>query len=412
MFVVSLIGLIVIIGILYAVLQSTLVLWFGGATLMFWIMDKIREQVEDNFFINAAMVSLTSIISMVPYFFIENKMTAFFLFMWCSLNLGFQVMTHSQYFTSYVISRDYNPIWRSPYIKPVKQYFDRVASEGNRAAIILVLIGFYAAMAFLGSIIYGYGLWFTFLPPVFILLCNIGALIYMHITGVSPDTGYGEQEWADNIVKGYLYIFAKIGGVLFAIIAAPFMLIREICKMIGAFLEMVREGGSAQINRFFWVCEILMVIYCGLGVFGVANFAEEYFESIGVFEADLIYNDFLLTQLVASWDFSHSFFGAIFLLIPYIVAVIISAVLEFLAVIVTAVFQLVYWVFMFLLVFTVEQILPIIVAGGAITFLVLYLIESDREGYDWFQFFFLSITTLGLLVLYYLLYSGIISVFG
>ena len=412
MFIVSIIGLAVIVGVIYAFIPTAGVLWFGGATLCFWIMDKIREQVEDNFFLNSAIVSITSILSMIPYFFIDDPMLAFWLFMWCSVNLAFQVMTHSQYFTGYVIKRDYDPIWSSTHIKPVKQYFDRVASEGNRAVVIFALIGFLGAMVFLGSLIYGGGLWYTPLPPVFVLLCNIGTLVYMHIEGVTPDTGYGDHDWADNIVKGYLYIFAKIGGVLFAIISAPFMLIREICRMIGAFFEMVREGGSARINKLFWVCEILLVIYCVLGVFGVANFVEEYFESIGVFDADLIYSDFLLTQLVASWDFGKTFFGAIFLFIPYVVAVILSGVLEFLAVIVTAIFQLVYWVFMFLLAFTVEQILPIIITVGAIALLVLYLIDSDKEGYDWFQFIFLTLVSAGLLTLYGLLYSGVISVFA
>lgn len=412
MFIIGMIGLAVIVGIIYAIFPHEAVLWFGGATVFFWIMDKIRQQVEDNFFINAAFVSFTSMFMMIPYFFIDSPMLAFWLFMWCSLNMGFQVMTHSQYLSGYILERDFNPIWSSSYIKPVKQYFDRVASDSNRAAIIFVLLGFYGVMAFLGSLIYGGGLWFTILPPVFILLCNIGALIYMHITGVTPPTGYSDQDWADNIVKGYWFLISKVAALIFAVISAPFVFIVHICKMIGAFFSWVREGGSAQINKLYWVCVGLLTVYCLLGVFGVANFVEEFFESLGVFEADLIYSDFLLTQLVASWDFSGSFFGAILLLIPYIVGVILAAVLEFLAVILTVILQLVYWIFMFLLAFAVEQILPIVILVGAVALLVLYLIESDRDAYDWFQFVFLTLFSAGLLALYILLYAGVITVFG
>ena len=409
-FILSIIGLAIVVGLLYWLFPSDAVLWFGGATLMFWIMDKLRQQVEDNFFINGAVISFTSIFCMIPYFFIDSPMLAFLLFMWCSVNLSFQVMTHSQYFTGYVIRRDYDPIWSSSYIRPVKQYFDYVASESNRAVIIFALIGFNGAMALLGGLIYSYGLWYVALPPVFVVLCNVGTLIYMHITAVTPPTGYSDQDWADNMIKGYGYVIGKVFGVIFAIVSAPFMLIIEVFRMIKAFFEVIREGGTERINIFYWICTGVLFGYCMLGVFGVSNFVEEFFESIGVFDVDLIYKEFYLTQLVAGWEFGETFFGAIFLFIPFVVGVILSAILEAIATLLTVILMLLYWLVMSLLVFAFEQILPLVILGVAITFIVFYLIESDREWFDWVRAAIFAILSIGLTVLYILMYAGVIKV--
>ena len=41
MFIISLIGLVVLVGIAYAIFPIPEVLWFGGAVVVFWISDRI-----------------------------------------------------------------------------------------------------------------------------------------------------------------------------------------------------------------------------------------------------------------------------------------------------------------------------------------------------------------------------------
>ena len=411
-FILSLIGLCAVVGVIYYFIPCPEVLWFGGATVLFWILDKIRQMMEDNFFLNSAMISVSSVFMVVPYFFLGRTLTSFLLFMWCGLFIGFQLLTHSDYFYGYIRSRDFDNIWTSNYITPVKERLHYYAAEANKAAIIFILIGYLAVMVCLGGVIDTYGLLFTALPPVFILLCNIGTLVVMHLRGVDPPTGYSDHDNVDNIVKGYWYLISRFFGGIFFIIASPFLLIIHLCKMIGALFSLIREGGTARISTLYWVCAGLLGVYCLLGVFGVANFVEEFFEALGIFDKSFIYTDFYLTQLVATWDFGKTFFGAIFLFIPYVVLVIISGILEFLFTILTAIFTLIFWIVMFLLMFAVEQILPIIILIGAIALLVMYLIDSDREAADWFRFIFFTVITVGMTVLYFLLYSGIIKVFG
>ena len=190
LFFISLIGIVVITGIVYAIFPAAEVLWFGGALAVFWASDRIRREVEDNVYISAAWISLTAMVATIPQIFLVGTVTGYIHFLLSSLFLILQTLTHRDHLSKYIDKRYYAPIRNNDkYTRHEKNYHREVMVQGNWAAMVLLMIVLGVAMATLGALSYVYSPWFIPLPAVFVTLANMAAIFYMQLVGVQPPRG-------------------------------------------------------------------------------------------------------------------------------------------------------------------------------------------------------------------------------
>ena len=412
MFIISLIGLIAIVGIIYAIIPIPEVLWIGGALVFFWVSDRIRQEIEDNVYINAAYVSVMAVITMIPQIFLGGTILGLIIYVLSSLYLGFQIMTHRDHLSTFIRRRDFDPIWRSDHSHYEKQYMSDVIANGNLAGIILVLIGFNAAMLCFGMLIYEKSLWFALIPPAFVLLCNAIFILYMQIVGVEPPRGFSCHHEVSNILQGYGYLVKKVWEFIFNILYAPIRFIRFIAEKIVDFFDFIRDGSSLTVGIAFWICLAAIGVYDLLGFFGLIDEVDALLHSLGSYEYSG-YQGLRLTELSIAWmsSWPPSFLLDVVLVLLKLVLIVVPFVLDLVLMFLGMIGWFLYMVVLELFILAFMSFLPAILLAGAITFLVFYLIDSNRDGSDIFRFVFFTAISVVACVLYYLFLGGVIVVF-
>ena len=99
-------------GVAYIVTWSPLSLWIGGGILFFWINGRIREEISDSYYINAAYTTLTACVLTVPQIFYGGTAGGLAMYI---VTVGYQLLA---FFTNidYVSHRSVAAVgrnWRS-----------------------------------------------------------------------------------------------------------------------------------------------------------------------------------------------------------------------------------------------------------------------------------------------------------
>ena len=412
MFILILIGIAALTGILYAIFPAPEVLWFGGTFFVLWAGDKIRQQVEDNVYLNAAVISILGCLSVIPQIFLAGKISGYLHYLLSSVFISCELVTHRDFLWKYIDKRDYAPIRNNDRISGLeKNRRADVVSNGNWAAVVLLLILYNGAMAALGSLAYVYSPWFLLLPPVGVLLANMIAIFYMQLVGVAPPHGYSCHEDVTNLLLAYRYLGKKILDGILAVILAPFRFIRFICIKIADLFMAVWDGGTITIGIAFWILFGLIGLYDLIGFFGLIEPLEEAMRSIGVYEAKI--EGFHLIKWLFDWfgSWPASIFNDLIMALPKLAMAIIALVLDLVLLFLSIILWFLFMISLETAILIVMSIVPILLFGGAVTFLIFYFIDSSRDGYDLFKLIFMILAALALTVVYYLFQSNVIKVF-
>ena len=156
---------------------------------------------------------------------------------------------------------------------------------------------------------------------------------------------------------------------------------------------------------------ISLGVYLILSLFDVADVFPRLFGNFGGIDLDINRFLFPLLKLVFTWDYEVGPLLAILLffvkLLLYVLALVLDLVLLLLVTVGWMLLNLLLFLLYVILVLAFELVLPISRAVGAIVFLVLYLIDSDRGFIDYFRAVILSLLPLGAVVVYFLLRTGV-----
>lgn len=403
--------------IIFAVTKIPLVLWIGGLALFFWINGRLREMIEDNYYINAAYTTLTVCVLTVPQIFYAGTLGGWILYAICAFYQLLAYYSNYEYTSDYTVGRDISRNWRSE-TKTLwqKVYGHYVIAEGNKAALILTGLGFLAGSFAIAAVSSIYSLFFLLLTPVYTFLWHLIAMLYIHILGLPIPTGFDWHESANNIPKGYWFLIWSVLKVILTILASPFVFIFFIFKKIAAFFGNIKNGGSTQISKFFWICVGALAIYLIISLFGAANFIERIFGG-GFSGIDLEIRRFLfpITNFILDLEMDGSFFLDVILFLPKVLFIIVGALLDLVLLLVICLLWLllnaILAILYVILVVSFEFLLPLALTIGAIVFVVLYLIDSDRDFFDWFRAILFAILPIGMFTLYILFAYGIIKLF-
>jgi hypothetical protein len=236
----------------------------------------------------------------------------------------------------------------------------------------------------------------------------------MWFVGVPPPVGRCYPE-PNNFLRGFGFLFGVVLKAILSVILAPFRFIAFVCRKIGEFFGNVVGGGSAEISKFYWVCVIALGVYLILSIFGIADFIEEIFGGFDGIGLDI--NLFLMPicKFLLGLELPSSFFNDVILFLPKILVLVVGFVLDLVLLILVCllwlVLNLVLFILYVLLVVAFEAVLPIGLGLGAIVFLVLYLIHSERGFFDWLRAILLALLPIGLFTLYVLFFNGNIKLF-
>ena len=404
--------------ILYFALDIPLVLWIGGLALFLWINGRLREEISDNYYINAAYTTLTACVLSVPQIFFGGTIGGWVLYAVTAFYQLLAYFSNYDYTSDHTVVRDVNRNWRSE-TKTLgeKIYGHYVITEGSRAAMILTAIGFLFGSLVIAGLSAVYSLYFLLLIPVYTFLWHIIALLYIRFfVGITVPTGFDWHEKANNIPKGYWFLIWKVLSAIIGVICAPFVFIAFICKKIAKFFGNIKNGGTGELSKFFWICVGALGIYFILSLFGAADFIERLFGG-GFSGVELNIQRFLfpITNFLFDLELKSSFFMDVIMFLPKLIVIVLSAAIDLVLLILTLVLwlllNLLLVILYVVLVVSFEFFLPIALAGGAIVFLVLYLIDSDRGFFDWFRAILFSLLPIGLITLYFLFANEVITLF-
>ena len=399
----------ILFAILYGVIHSNIVLWIGGLILFFWINGCIREAISDNYYINAAYTTLTACVLTVPQIFYGGTPFGWLLY---AVTAGYQMLaffTNYDYTSDYTVNRDFGRNWRSA-TKSIGQkiYGHYVIAQANWAAMILTGIGFLAGSFFLAALCSAYSLFFLLLIPIYTLLWNFIALFYIKlIVGIDAPTGYSDHERVDNILKGFWYLIGAVLGAILAVILAPFRWLVMLAELIRDFFANIKDGGSAELSKFFWICTGALGIYLILAFFNIADVIPRLFGDFGGVDLDFYRYFMVCTNFVFDLKLDGTFFLDVIMFLPKVILILLAALLDIVLILLVLILwlllNLILFLLYFLLVISFELILPIALGIGAVVFLVLYLVESDRDFFDWFRAILFAILPIACLTLYFLL---------
>ena len=406
-------------GVAYIVTWSPLSLWMGGGILFFWINGRIREEISDSYYINAAYTTLTACVLTVPQIFYGGTAGGLAMYI---VTVVYQLLA---FFTNidYVSHRSVAAVgrnWRSNTKNRAQKILDHYTiTEGNWAGLVLAAIAFLGGAFGILVLWVKFSLFFLLLIPVYTLFGHLVFLLYMCITGVTAPTGYAPHDDADNLFKGFWYLIRLVGQAVVAAVVAmvvvPARFIARVCGAIADFFGNIRDGGRVAISKFFWICVGALGVYLILSIFGIADFIEEIFGSFNGVGMDINIFLFPITNFIFGIDLGSSFFTDVILFLPKIIVIVVGAVLDVVLLLLVCLLWLVLnavlFILWFLLVFSFEALLPILLGVGAIVFVVLYLIQSDRGFFDWLRAVLFSLIPIGLFVLYVLFFNGVIKLF-
>ena len=402
--------------ILTAATEILLFLWIGGLALFFWVNGRIRETISDNYYINAAYTTLTACVLTVPQIFYGGTVGGWVLYAVCAAYQVLAYFTTIEYTVDYTVGRDMSRNWRSETKSDVqKAYGHLVIAQANWAALILTGLALMAGSFVIASLAAAYSLFFLLLIPVYTFLWNIIALIRILFVGIPVPTGYSWHENVNTIPKGYWFLIRTVLKAIFSVISAPFALIAYLGYCIGNFFAKVKDGGTARLSRFFWICTAVLGVYLIISLFGAADFIERIFGGFNGIDLNINRYIFPITNFAIGLDLDGSFLLDVILAIPKVLGLIVCIIIDLvLLLLVCILWLLINLLLMFLyliLVLCFEAILPAALAAGAVVFLILYLIDSDRSFIDWFRAILFSILPLGAVVFYFLFATGTITLF-
>lgn len=397
--------------ILFGATKLPLMLWCGGFVLFFWVNGRIRESISDNFYINVAYTTLTAAVLLIPQIFYIGTVSGWVLF---ALTLVYQTLalfTNLDYTSDYTVGRDISRNWRSETkTNAQKIYGHYVIAQANWAAIILCTLAFLfgaAAFAFCAS---QYGHWLLFLSPLYTLLWHLLARAYMWLNGIPAPTG--QHEKVTNIPQGFWFLIWSVLRTVLLVLASPFILIAYVCRCIAKFFAGVKNGGTATISKFFWICTCALGVYLILSLFNIADVIPRIFGNFGGIDLEIKRFLFPITEYVLDLDLELGFFLDVLLFIPKLILYLLCFVLDLVLLLVVTIgwllLNLLIFLIYILLVVSFELILPIALAIGAVVFLILYLIESDRDFFDWCRTVIFASLPTAATVLYFLLRTGVI----
>ena len=396
-----------------ATTENVLFLWIGGMVLFFMVNGWIREEIADNYYINAAYTTLTACVLTVPQIFYGGTVGGWVLF---AIAVAYQLLAHFtnlEYTLDHTVGRDISRNWRSETKSNVeKAYGHLVLAQGNWAALVLTSIAFLAGafvIAFLADV---YSLFFLLLIPAYTFLWNTISLIHILILGIPIPTGYSSHENVNNLAKGYWFLIWAVLKVVIAVVSAPVTFAVYVGYAIGKFCCRIKRGGSGELSKFFWICTGVLGIYLILSLFGVADFMDQIFGGYRGFDLNISRFTFPITNYFIHLDLDLSFLLDLLLLIPKIIVLILGAIIDLVILLVVCILWLLIntllAILYLLLVLCFEIVLPLALAIGSIVFLVLYLLDSDRDLFSWFSAVLLSLLPLALITVYFLFRTGVI----
>ena len=399
-----------------AVTENTLFLWIGGMILFFMVNARIREEIADNYYVNAAYTTLTACVLTVPQIFYGGTVGGWVLF---AIAVAYQLLAHFtnlDYTLDHTVGRDISRNWRSETKTDVeKAYGHLVLAQGNWAAIVLTSIAFLAGAFVIAFLASTYSLFFLLLIPAYTFLWNTFSLIHILIIGIPVPTGYSSHEKIDNLAKGYWFLIWAVLKVVIAVVSAPFAFIAYIVGAIGKFCAKVKGGGSGELSKFFWICTGVLGIYLILSMFGAADFMERIFGGYSGFDLNISRFLFPVTDYFIHLELDVSFLIDLLLLIPKLLGLLLCVIVDLVLLLVVCLLWLLINALLALLylilVLCFEIVLPVGLAAGAVTFLVLYLLDSDRDFIDWFRAVLFSVLPIGAIVFYFLLAYEVIKLF-
>ena len=403
--------------IAYAVTRNELILWIAGLILFFWVNGRIREEISDNYYINAAYTTLTACVLTVPQIFFGGTIGGWVLY---ALTMGYQTLAYFsnyEYITDHTIGRDLRRNWSSKTKTDVqKAYGHYVLTEGNRAALILTGIAFLIGAFAIAGVSHMYSLFFLLLIPVYTFLWNMIALFQIWLLGVPIPTGFDWHEHVNNIPKGSWFLIWSVLKAIFGIISAPFIFIASIFIRIAKFFGRVKNGGTAELSKFFWICTGVLGVYFILSIFGAADFVEEIFGGgFGGIDLEISRYVFPITNFILKIDWDTSFLVDVILFIPKLIVLLLCAILDLVIIILVPLLWLLINFLLFILylilVVSFELILPIALVIGAVTFIVLYMVDSDRDFIDWFRAILFSLLPVAMITFYLLFAYGVLTLF-
>ena len=405
------IGLLPIItGIVFGITRLPLVLWCGGYALFFWVNGWLREEIEDNYYINAAYTTLTVCVLTVPVFLYAGAPGGWVLYGVCIAYQSLAQFTNLDYRANPEARRDVARVWRSDKSDVMKVYGQYVLAQGHWAAIVLTLFAFLLCSAPIPYLAATYSRLFFLLLPLYTLLWHFFSRIAMWFHNVPPPVGFHED--ANNILKGFWFLVYAVLRAILKVLASPFVLICYVFLCIFNFFKRVQSGGTGRLSKFFWIAVISLGVYLILSLFDVADVFPRLFGNFGGIDLDINRFLFPLLKLVFRWDYEVGPLLAILLffvkLLLYVLALVLDLVLLLLVTVGWMLLNLLLFLLYVILVLAFELVLPIALAVGAVAFLVLYLIDSDRGFIDYFRAVILSLLPLGAVVVYFLLRTGVI----
>lgn len=402
--------------ILTAATGLLLFLWIGGLALFFWVNGWIREAIADNYYINAAYTTLTACVLTVPQIFYGGTFGGWVLY---AVAVAYQLLsyfTNLDYTIDQTVGRDISRNWRSETKTDVeKAYGHLVIAQANWAAIVLTSIAFLAGAAVIAFLASTYSLFFLLLIPVYTFLWNMIALVRILLLGIPVPTGYSCHENVNTIPKGYWFLIWAVLKVVIAVVSAPFAFIAYIVGAIGKFCAKVKGGGSGELSKFFWICTGVLGLYLILSMFGAADFMERIFGGYSGFDLNISRFLFPVTDYFIHLELDVSFLIDLLLLIPKLLGLLLCVIVDLVLLLVVCLLWLLINALLALLylilVLCFEIVLPVGLAAGAVTFLVLYLLDSDRDFIDWFRAVLFSVLPIGAIVFYFLLAYEVIKLF-
>ena len=400
----------IVTGILYGILRLPLVLWCGAYALFFWVNGRLREEIEDNYYINAAYTTLTVCVLTVPTFLYAGAPGGWVLYAACLAYQALAQFTNLDYRANPEARRDIARVWRSEKSNAQKIYGHHVIAQGHWAAIVLTLIAFLAGSLPIPYAATVYSRLFFLLLPFYTLLWHFFSRIAMWFHNVKPPVGLHKE--TDNLLKGFWFPLFVVLKAIYKVISAPFVFIAYLCGRIAKLFGKVASGGTGNLSKFFWIAVGALGVYLILSLFDVADIFPRLFGDFGGIDLDINRFLFPLLKLVFRWDYEVGPLLAILLffvkLVLYVLALILDLVLLLLVVVGWMLLNVVLFLLYVILVLAFELILPIALAVAAIVFLVLYMVHSDRDFIDYFRVVLFSLLPIAATVVYFLLRTGVI----